>query len=588
MTIFIIVNGTALSQATVVKDSQLAEMDITRQFIQFIEDLRRDLKIPGLSAAMVKDGNVLWAKGFGFANIEKKIVATPETSYYLASLTKTFASTIIMQLVEQGKLDLDTPVSTYNIRIFSPGVITVRHLLSHTSEGQPGTFYSYNGYRFQFLGQVIRKASGRSFKDLLIEKILKPLDMTGTAPNMSAHEYSGSAFARVFENLSQPYALDKNGRIVKGHFHRSFGASGGLISTVLDIAKYDIALQQYRLLRPETQEMAFTPFVSPTGERLPYALGWFSQVYNGVRLIWHYGYYSPSISTLILKAPDEKMTLIVLANTDALSRPFPIGDGDVLNSPLAAAFFRMFIFPRKTGRTLAAVNWKSTREEITSQLEQEKDEHALDLYKKEMMSYWRVLHTMGHKEKASRLREVYSSFFPEKKQAASQKRRAIGKQQQVPVVGSDLKLIMMVCFVIFMLGFIMWPVGKGIRFLEKRKTKNAGTGKQKSGLRAAATFIAWLNGVLGLFYVAVTIFRGGLEFLLKNGFGEKQYAEVKLIFATIPLAFGCISILLVCFTFWEWKKRNRSVMGRWFYTVFTAGSLVLVFVCYHWYMVLLA
>src|SRR5262245_51805407 len=72
-----------------------------------IEDLRTILKIPGISAAVVKDQKVIWSKGFGLADVENKIAATPETPYRIASLTKTFASTLLMQLVEQGKLNLD-------------------------------------------------------------------------------------------------------------------------------------------------------------------------------------------------------------------------------------------------------------------------------------------------------------------------------------------------------------------------------------------------------------------------------------------------------------------------------------------------
>ena len=303
----------AIALAQVTNNIPEDEKEVTRQFSRLLEDLRRDLKIPGLSAAIVRDENVLWSEGFGYADLENKIKATPETSYYLASLTKTFASTIILQLVEQGKLDLDARISAFGIRINSPGVIAVRHLLSHTSEGQPGTFYNYNGDRFSFLSQVIQRASGRSFRELVVENILNPLHMTSTAPNVTGKSDADIPFAQVYKNRTQPYGLDADGHVVKGRYETSFGASGGLISTVLDMAKYDIAISQNKFLRPETQEMAFTPFVSGSGERFPYGLGWFTQEYNGVRLIWHYGYYPPSESTLFLKVPDEKLTLIVLA-----------------------------------------------------------------------------------------------------------------------------------------------------------------------------------------------------------------------------------------------------------------------------------
>src|SRR6185295_10621248 len=106
------------------------------------------------------------------------------TAYHLASLTKTFASTILMQLVQEGKINLDDPVSKYGITLESNGVIKVRHLFSHTSEGNPGEQYSYNGNRFAELDKVIEKATGKSFAELLIANILDPLDMNETAPNV--------------------------------------------------------------------------------------------------------------------------------------------------------------------------------------------------------------------------------------------------------------------------------------------------------------------------------------------------------------------------------------------------------------------
>lgn len=149
-----------------------------------LESLRQELKIPAYSAAIVKDQKVVWAKGFGYADVENKILATEHTAYHLASLTKTFASTILMQLVQEGKIKLDDPVSKYGITLESDGVIRVRHLLSHTSEGNPGEQYRYNGNRFGELDKVIERATGRSFAELLITNILDPLGMNETAPNV--------------------------------------------------------------------------------------------------------------------------------------------------------------------------------------------------------------------------------------------------------------------------------------------------------------------------------------------------------------------------------------------------------------------
>src|SRR5215208_197271 len=149
-----------------------------------LESLRQELKIPAYSAAIVKDQKVIWAKGFGYADVENKIPATEHTAYHLASLTKTFASTILMQLVQEGKIKLDDPVSKYGITLESDGVIRVRHLLSHTSEGNPGEQYRYNGNRFAELDKVIERATGKSFVELLIANILDPLGMNETAANV--------------------------------------------------------------------------------------------------------------------------------------------------------------------------------------------------------------------------------------------------------------------------------------------------------------------------------------------------------------------------------------------------------------------
>ena len=143
----LIMTVAVLGQALFVRATDAQTTDRTEQpsesariarFETLLETLRQELKIPAYSAAIVKDQKVIWAKGFGYADVENKIPATEHTAYHLASLTKTFASTILMQLVQDGKIKLDDPVSKYGITLESDGVIRVRHLLSHTSEGNPG------------------------------------------------------------------------------------------------------------------------------------------------------------------------------------------------------------------------------------------------------------------------------------------------------------------------------------------------------------------------------------------------------------------------------------------------------------------
>ena len=134
------------------------------RFEKEVEELRTFLKVPGISAVIIKDQKVLWAKGFGFADVEKKIPATPDTLFHIASLTKTFGATLIMQLVEQGKLSLEEPISLYSPD-FKDDSVRIKHLLSHTSGGTPGERFQYSGRLYDSLTAVIEKKTGNNGVD---------------------------------------------------------------------------------------------------------------------------------------------------------------------------------------------------------------------------------------------------------------------------------------------------------------------------------------------------------------------------------------------------------------------------------------
>jgi CubicO group peptidase (beta-lactamase class C family) len=516
-----------------------------------LENLRQELKIPAYSAAIVKDQKVLWAKGFGYADVENKIPATEHTPYHLASLTKTFASTILMQLVQEGKIKLDDPVSKYGITLESDGVIKVRHLLSHTSEGNPGEQYRYNGNRFGELDKVVQRATGKSFGELLIANILDPLGLNETAPNvprivstkspnaanqaaeaevkaavmdiiagynsgnvdqierrlapqhnrfqgeggfltsfidaadlrgafqagfkvktevnnLEAAVYGDSALATFFmsgtvtppngaprtegpwrssfvwnkqegtwklvhahqstmnrglitekhqqrfdtvaKTLAQPYALDREFKTTKISYPQGFSTSAGLLSTVLDMAKYDIAIDQNKFLTKETQQLAFTPALSTKGEALPYGLGWFTTNYQGTKLLWHYGYWTGN-SSFILKVPERNITFIIMANSDNLSRPTDLGSGDALSSPVGMAFLKTFIFPEKFGEIMPEISWNAPASELKNQLKLIAGKPYADLYSKDLVSKYRINQSVGRMAEAAQLMKMYGELF---------------------------------------------------------------------------------------------------------------------------------------------------------------------------------
>src|SRR5262245_3268931 len=148
-----------------------------------LESLRVRLKIPGMSAAIAQNGEVMWARGFGAANRERAVQAAPNTIYPLASLTKPYASTVVLQLVQEGTLRLDDPVSRFGITMERSEPVTIRHLLSHTSGEPPGTSYRYDGNAFGALTQIVERATGQAFAKSFADRIIHPLGLTHTAPN---------------------------------------------------------------------------------------------------------------------------------------------------------------------------------------------------------------------------------------------------------------------------------------------------------------------------------------------------------------------------------------------------------------------
>ncbi|MCL8537897.1 beta-lactamase family protein [Chryseobacterium gallinarum] len=331
--------------------SQQSEIN---RFSAGLDSIRAQLKIPGMAVA-VKQGNaIILERGLGFSDVEKRIPVTPKTTFRVASVTKTFTSTLVMRLIEQGKLNLDNPVHQYGI--FPDNIsITVRQLLTHTSEGIPGTYFHYNGYRYGLLGPILEKVSGKPFYQLLMEEILIPLQMNSSAPSIALdqfYEYRNIKpsvrpfFDNTFTQLAKPYELTSDGKIKRIEYLNEFGAFGGLATSVQDLLKYSEAIDNHLLIPEKAQKQIFTPHHISNGSVTPYGLGWFVQYYKGVQYYWHYG-QTQGESALFVKVPSLQLTLVVLCNTDKLSQPFPLADGDLFMSPVASLFYHHFI--DKTG-----------------------------------------------------------------------------------------------------------------------------------------------------------------------------------------------------------------------------------------------
>jgi CubicO group peptidase (beta-lactamase class C family) len=334
-------------------------------FATKLETLRQRYQIPSLSVGIVQGKKLIWYRGLGYADIEQKIVPKEHTVYHLASVTKTFGSIILMQLVEAGKISLDSPVTNYGINLGArwgnDSRIKLKHLLTHTAQGnsfngfKPGYSFGYNGDYYGQLIKPIEQESGQSFGQLLVEQIIRPLGLTHTAPNPSdTVNFSLTGYDRIAYSklVAKPYDLVK-GRIVPTTYPSYFGPSAGMLSSVNDLATYSIAIDESRFLRAATWEQVFTPFQSPKGKTLPYGLGWFIRSYKGIKVLWHTGLWTGN-SSLLVKIPEKDLTLIILANSPDLNRPFyakydifrtnPRLQKDLRASAFARAFLDQFVF----------------------------------------------------------------------------------------------------------------------------------------------------------------------------------------------------------------------------------------------------
>lgn len=334
----------AFSSATCKKDSVASPTAATSiaEFESRLDRLRISARIPGMSAGIVKDGQVIWTKAYGYENIETGKPVTNSTIFHLASLTKTFASTVIMQLVKENKISLNDPVSKYGVVLNEQDTVRVIHLLTHTSEGVPGTNYKYNGDRFSRLSTVIQSATGKTFAQHVAERITQPLGLQNTAPgNMILAAMNGFDTVHLKQNIAQGY--NSNG-IDKVIYPTPFSTAAGLISNMNDMLKYASAYDGTLLLDDNLKAKVFSPMISNSGEKFPYGLGWFIQEKEGMKLTWHYGYWV-GMSSLIIRVPEKNLSFILMANSDMLSAPYPLGNGDIWVSPYAKEFLRSFVLP---------------------------------------------------------------------------------------------------------------------------------------------------------------------------------------------------------------------------------------------------
>jgi len=321
-------------------------------FERYLDSLRQQTGIPGLSAVIVKDGQIDWERGFGQQDAERNLPATPDTPYPIGGLTQTVSAVLLGQCTERGLLNIDEPVVRWSPDFPVPSA-TVRQVLAHASDSTPAGAFRYDETRYARLADVVQGCGGEPFPVALANQVLDRLAMVDSVPGQDLASEANPArelfetprldrYQAILARLAVPYRVDRNGRASRNDAPpRGLSAADGVVSTARDLARFDLALADGVLLLPGTLDVAWSP-ANFTGTPLPTGLGWFVQEYQGERLVWHFSQVPDAYSALILKMPARGLTLILLANSDGLSRGASLEQGDVTASPFVKIFLRLF------------------------------------------------------------------------------------------------------------------------------------------------------------------------------------------------------------------------------------------------------
>ena len=318
-----------------------------------IEDFMRQEQVPGLAIGVIQGGQLVYAHGFGVKNLaHDHDPVTPRSLFHMASITKTFVATSIMQLVEGGKINLDAPVVQYlpYFRLADDRypTITVRQMVTHTSgmpdvedyewdkpqydDGAleryvrsvsnqklifaPGTDFRYSNMAFEVLGDLISKVSGESFDDYVQQQILTPLKMKDstllikkTSPGLMTWGHERDLSGHVFPSKVYPY-------------NRMHSPSSNLHSNVEDMARWALAnlnhgeLDGRRILKEQTYDIMWKPAHKLSDGRAV-GISWFLGEYRGQATVSHGG-GDTGYATFLMLLPEKKMAVVLMANCDWL------------------------------------------------------------------------------------------------------------------------------------------------------------------------------------------------------------------------------------------------------------------------------
>jgi CubicO group peptidase (beta-lactamase class C family) len=332
---------------------------------QFVLQEMMQKEIPGLSIAVVRNGKVIYIKGYGFADSASRSPAAPQTVYLIASLSKQFTAAAVMLLVQDGKLGLDEKIAPLLPQVTLPKSwdrLTVRELLNQTTglvelddyvdldkpdaatpqsiidsiKGQPlaftsGSAFKYSNTNFYLAAKIVEAVSGESFYTFMQRRLFGPLAMNSTRMNNPAVAnldratgyllYSGKVSAD-FTPIAPVFLL----------------GCGGIETNVVDLARWDAALYRNSPLTAQSKEAMWSPPALSGQGNSDYGFGWLVEKDSGHRLIWHNGAL-PGVTCWMGRYVDDKLTVIVLSNLRNIDQPIQsVNDFSELGKGIAGLY----------------------------------------------------------------------------------------------------------------------------------------------------------------------------------------------------------------------------------------------------------
>ena len=302
--------------------------------------------LPGFAVMVIKNGNKIYNKGFGFENLQSKKKITPNTNFYLASVSKEFTALAIMILHDRGKLNFDDKIQKYLPDFPSYGKdITIRNLLTHTSgvpdyysllgyshnfyrisnkdvwqlllkqdslNFPPGTKYEYSNSGYVLLSMIVEKISNQTFAEFMKKNIFAKIRMNKTLVCTPTNYFK-------IPNRAIGYIKDSTGIYIKDDYDQFTTGAGGIFSNTNDLFKWDQSLYTTKLVKQSTLAEAFTNQKLFDGKEINYGFGWMIGSFKkgklkGINYLFHNGALD-GFRNLIFRIPKLQFSYIVLSNS---------------------------------------------------------------------------------------------------------------------------------------------------------------------------------------------------------------------------------------------------------------------------------